>query len=81
MYRAMPLSVGCIGCGVEASLERMDLAPQGGHWCWRCRTEAQIAEHRRPRSNRDRVFIVTAVVFATMAFMCIVWLAAALHSC
>jgi hypothetical protein len=45
MYRHQPWRVACRICGVQQPIERMDFSPRGGHWCWRCQLNAQIAEH------------------------------------
>ncbi len=45
MYRQAGLRLPSVACGVEQALARMELSPRGGHWCWRCRLTAQIAEH------------------------------------
>ncbi len=77
MYRNASLRLACTVCGVEQPIERMTLAPRGGHWCWRCEMRAQIDEHDgrapaqgrvapslRPRRRIDRTvaLVVVAVV-------------------
>ena len=47
MYRHASLRLPCVGCQREVPLERMALAPHGGHWCWGCQIAAQIVEHKQ----------------------------------
>jgi len=74
MYRQASLRLPCVVCGVEQPIARMALAPEGGHWCWKCQMGAQIVEHeshpkrdaaaRGLRSPRRQLLATFVLAFA-----------------
>jgi hypothetical protein len=82
VYRQMALQAHCVSCGVEQPSNRMEYAPGGGLWCWRCMITAQIEKHaltpaeRRAAAWRRAWIIGLAVagglwlVYLLLAFGC-----------
>ena len=75
MYRHASLRVPCVVCRVEQPLARMEMAPRGGQWCWKCQMRAQISEHDRAARPRPTYAVVCAAVLGTgVAAACLIGL-------